>query len=244
MKPYRVKRGGKLIGNLLVVHDGKRVNLGTKDQNEARRRIELLVKGEWPPRDEVDAARAVKQALDPAAPSPEVLTPPPEVYSPVPPAVASPIPVPPPAMPPAMPAMDAVNAAAAAEDEIEREATQAMRSLGVDLGELAPKLPEYVGKGVVALSGQLARVPVRFIAGAWVETPKLPEEAAPLVPVMGRCLLMKLAQWGIDLEKLGPGAWLLVTFGICVTLQVAVGLSAVEAAKAATPKTPDLRPVP
>jgi hypothetical protein len=141
--------------------------------------------------------------------------------------------------------MDAVGATAAAEaDIVEKEATAAMRELGVDLGELGPKLPEYVGKGITVVSGQLARVPVRFIRGKWPEAPTLPAEAEMLRPVMGKCALMKLAQWGIDLEKLGPGAWFLVTFGICVTLQFAVALAASETEeKKPEGAKPDLHPV-
>lgn len=260
MKPYRVKRGGKYIGNLLVVHDGKRVNLGTKDQNEARRRIALLVKGEWPPKDN-DAARAVKQALDPGVvPLPGLASPPEVASTPVlPPAVPPPTALPDQQAPPsgarsegaaagipspaAAPVCDAVNATAAAEAQVEREAAAAMQAIGVDLGELGPKLPEYVGKGITVVSGQLARVPVRFIKGKWPEAPKLPPEAEVLRPVMGKCALMKLTQWGIDLEKLGPGAWFLVTFGICVTLQVAVALAAAEPEVKTEGTKPDLRPV-
>jgi|WetSurMetagenome_2_1015567.scaffolds.fasta_scaffold01699_8 hypothetical protein len=247
MKPYRVKRGGKFIGNLLVVHKGKRVNLGTKDQNEGRRRIALLVKGQWPAED-VEAARAVKQALDPAVLPPDLASPP-EVATPVPSPAVPPSTALPDQQTPAAPVvhpMDAVSATAAAEAGIEAEATAAMRDLGVDLGELGPKLPEYVGKGITVVSGQLARVPVRFIRGRWPEAPALPAEAELLRPVMGKCALVKLAQWGIDLEKLGPGAWFLVTFGICVTLQFAVALAASETAteeKKPVEGKPDLRPV-
>jgi hypothetical protein len=45
MKPYRVKRGQKFIGSFIVVHEGKRVNLATKDASEARRYAALVDQG-------------------------------------------------------------------------------------------------------------------------------------------------------------------------------------------------------
>jgi hypothetical protein len=256
MKPYRVKRGSRYIGSFLVVVDGQRVNLQTKDATEARRRAALAEKGQWPTAGN-GAARAVKEAIEgagePAPVPPEAVSPPvlpPEVLSSELPSAGSGAAGTvstegaaagsgPSAAAPVSPA-DAVNATAAAEMAIEGEAKAALAAAGVDLGELGPKLPEYVGKAMTVASGQLARVPVRFIAGVWVPRPELPEDARLLQPVMGKCALMKLGQWGLDLERLGPGAWFLITFGLCTLMQMGAALAALpaEAAK------PDLKSVP
>lgn len=66
-KPYRRRKGGKkgpFVGNFRVTVNGRDLNLGTKDANEALARARLAVKGLWPP-DEVAAAAAAKN-IDPA----------------------------------------------------------------------------------------------------------------------------------------------------------------------------------
>jgi hypothetical protein len=66
-KPYRRRKGkrGPFVGNFRVTIDGRDINLGTKDAEEAQHRARLASKGQWPA-DEA-AARAAAHVLDPAA---------------------------------------------------------------------------------------------------------------------------------------------------------------------------------
>lgn len=65
-RPYRRRKGksGPFVGNYRVAVNGRDINLGTKDAQEAMARAKLAVKGKWPP--EEAAAAAAVAALDPA----------------------------------------------------------------------------------------------------------------------------------------------------------------------------------
>jgi hypothetical protein len=210
MKPYRVKRGGKYIGAFLVVHEGQRVNLKTKDAEEARRRAILVRKGQWPPSS--GAAAAVKEALEGKEPlMPEVLDPPP-VEAPVPKPTAEPpeVVATPEAAAAPTPAAAAVNAAAAtADDELERQAQAALVEAGVDLGEIREKAPELLAGAHLWLQGQLCRTGIRVVHGKWPKMVTL-DKGDELRGLIGKLWLKKLQSMELDLEKLGPGWWLLL----------------------------------
>jgi hypothetical protein len=50
-KPYRRRKGkrGPFVGNFRVTINGRDLNLGTKDGEEAHQRARLAAKGKWPP---------------------------------------------------------------------------------------------------------------------------------------------------------------------------------------------------
>jgi hypothetical protein len=113
-KPYRRRKGkgGPLVGNWRVSIDGRDINLGTKDANEARARAKLAVAGKWPP--EEAAKRVALATMDPGTPDPTAppLVVPTETESPPPaaPEVPAGSPIDPPdpdgATPPATPPDD------------------------------------------------------------------------------------------------------------------------------------------
>jgi hypothetical protein len=239
MKPYRVKRAGKYIGSWIVVHGGARVNLGTKDANEARRRAALLARGQWP---DQGAAAAVKEAIEslPAKPDEAPPAAPPPVAPPSPPAspqaVPSPAPPPDPAAAPGAPtAADAVNAAARAEAEAEEamtgEAKAAVEAMGIDFGEIEAKLPEGIGRATVWATGQASRGIVWFLAGKLPPLQPVPEEAKPALPVLGRLVTWKLGRWGVAIEQLTPGWWLAILLAAAVAVQTVAGLAHLQAEK-------------
>lgn len=255
MKPYRVKRGGKLIGSFLVLHEGRRVNLGTKDASEARRRAALVERGEWPP-EGTDAAQAVKEALEGAPP---VADPRPSTSEPMPAAppplesnpgnvgsdgkaaAGAPPPAPAAAVPPP-PAAEAVNQAAAASvdqaAELEAEAKAALEAAGVDLSELQTKAPEVLGKLHIWLQGQALRVPIRVFKGSWPPFAGLGDdpEAASLRNLLGKLWAAKLAQLNLDVSKITPGWWLLILSGVTAFAQTAAMLEAMKPEPEAQPK--------
>lgn len=239
MKPYRVKRGGKLIGNFIVVHDGNRVNLRTKDASEARRRAALVARGEWPPEDNGEA-RAVRAALEGAE------LPPLEVAEAVNAAAESesnpraptgavaggdgnPAPVAdvPAAGAGSPSAADAVNAAAAAEGEdLDAAAKAALEGAGVDLAEIQTKLPEWLGKVHLFAQAHVLRVPVRVAKGTW--PPYVKVEQPELRNLIGKLWQQKLASMNVDLAKLTPGWWLLILSGVVALSQTAAMLEAMD----------------
>jgi hypothetical protein len=240
MKPYRVKRGGKFIGSFIVVHDGRRVNLGTKDASEARRRAALVARGEWPESDG-GAAVAVKRALEGKEPDEvENVAP---VQAPiveagrasnVGPSAVRPDDVlprvdeaPQPGSPVA--AADAVNAAAAAEaDALLSEAQTTLADAGIDFGEIKAKLPTLLASGHLWLQGQLCRAGIRVVKGRWPLMVTLPEDD-PLRGMIGKLDAALLARLDLDVEKLGPGWFLLVLSLVTSIAQVGGMLEALAA---------------
>lgn len=80
-KPYRRRKGktGHFVGNWRVTVDGRDINLGTKDANEARARAKLAADGKWPP--EEAAKRVALSTMNPgtnAAPAVPLFSVPPE----------------------------------------------------------------------------------------------------------------------------------------------------------------------
>jgi hypothetical protein len=238
MKPYRVKRGDKFIGSFIVVHNGKRVNLKTGDASEARRRAALLAKGEWPPQKNA-AARAVVEALEGAEPPPE----PPVVPTPDPspdieaksqqqsqPAPSAPPPAEGAGTPSPPAAADAVNSVAAAaneEDQLEAQARAALESAGIDLSEVTEKVPEWLSGAHLWMQGQLCRCGVRAVKGKWPKLVTL-DKTDDLRLLIGKIWQKKLAAMNLDLEKLGPGWWLLLLSGACAFAQVGGMLAELE----------------
>lgn len=232
MKPYRVKRGDRCIGSFIVVHEGKRVNLGTKDANEARRRAALVARGEWPGSDG-GAATAIKQALEGKEPDEaEVVEP---VQTPVVEAgrasdvgsgVGRPDGVPhrvdeaPQSGPPVA---DAVNAAANAEaDALLSEAQTTLADAGVDLAEIKAKMPALLASGHLWLQGQLCRIGVRIGKGKWPKMVTLPEDD-PLRGLVGKLDAAMLARLDLDVEKIGPG-WLLLVLSVVTSIAQVGGM--------------------
>lgn len=238
-KPYRVKRGGKFIGSFLHPWQGKRINLRTKDANEARTRGRLVERGLWPPAEDAGAARAVKAALEGSEElaSPASVTPQgdvstegtaaPEGAGAAVPVTPSPEPATPQPEPAPTPA-EAVNSAAAADDEeIEAEATAALKDAGIDLNEIGPMLPEKLGRGFFWVTGQISKLPTKWIAGRHAGLQKLPEEMAPIYRVTGKCVLRELAKLGIDLERLTPRQVLILFACVGFAMQTGMGIAAV-----------------
>ena len=222
MKPYRVKRAGKLIGSFIVVHEGRRVNLETKDASEARRRALLVEKGEWPPRGN-DLAGQIHDSLEgkgPAAPPP---TPPPEPL----PSPISPTPIVPPD-PVASPA-DVLNDVAAEDAAtIESEAKSALADAGFDLGELETKAPDLLAGVHLWAQGQMCRLGLRVVKGRWpTGIPTLPDDD-PMRKMLGKLWLAKLREWNLDLSSVGPGWWLVILSGVTALAQVGGMIAAME----------------
>lgn len=76
-KPYRRRKGKNrpYVGNYRVTVDGRDINLGTKDAQEAQARARLAKQGKWPP--EEAAVAAAVDALDPGrhkVPEPSLAT--------------------------------------------------------------------------------------------------------------------------------------------------------------------------
>lgn len=244
MKPYRVKRDGKLIGSFIVVHDGRRVNLQTKDASEARRRAALVERGKWPEED-ASAARAVKEALEGAPPVPSSI-PSSENQPAAPPLKSNSSPPLPEAKPaadttqtvpaagssPPSQAADAVNAtAAAAADEaakLDAEAKAALANAGVDLSELQAKAPEFLGKVHVWLQGHALRIPIRIVKGKWPPFADLGDDGAELRNLIGKLWATKLAALDLDVSRITPGWWLLILSGMTAFAQAAAMLEAMR----------------
>jgi hypothetical protein len=238
MKPYRVKRGGKFIGSFLVVHEGQRVNLSTKDASEARRRAALVERGEWPPEGN-DAAKAVKAAIEsvpaePIAPMPE---------SPAEQPTPEPTPAePPPAagvesVPPQSSAADAVNAAAAVPDDLENQAKAALAEAGLDLSEITAHAPRLLSGAHLWLQAQACRFGVRLVKGhlgtdkKWPAVVTLPPGDA-LRDLIGQLWVKKLESMNLDLSKLGFGWWLLLLSAAAGAGQVGAMLAEMQEAEA------------
>jgi hypothetical protein len=64
MKIRRRMKNGHEVGNCCIVQKGKWVNLGTKNEKEARKRAAAYLRGDWPPPEEIaeQAADAAKRA--------------------------------------------------------------------------------------------------------------------------------------------------------------------------------------
>ena len=215
-KPYRVKRNGKLIGSFLVVIDGQRVNLETKDANEARRRARLAERGKWPPEDA--AADATKEILDGAAEPGGVAA----AAEPVAttPATAEPSPSPrgpdiPPAATGSLPAVDPVAAANAAAGDLAAEACDALGMSRDEVGGAMSEMldPAQVGQVHYWAQGQLCRFAIKRWKG---KAPPLaagmPPEGSKVVAFVGKMWIAQLSRWNINLEALTPlGAILLVS---------------------------------
>jgi hypothetical protein len=241
MKPYRVKRGNKFIGSFIVVHEGKRVNLGTKDANEARRRQILIEKGMWP-EPAGDAAAAVKQALEGKDTDEAENVVPAQAAAVeggragnVGPGAVRPDDVPhrvdeaPQSGTPVAPAADAVNAAAAAEaDALLSEAQTTLADAGIDFGEIKAKLPTLLASGHLWLQGQLCRAGVRVVKGRWPLMVTLPDDD-PLRAMVGKLDAALLARLDLDVEKLGPGWFLLILSVVTSIAQVGGMLEALAA---------------
>jgi hypothetical protein len=236
MKPYRVKRGDKFIGSFIVVHEGKRVNLGTKDANEARRLAALVAKGKWPESDG-GAAAAVKQALEGKEPDEDEVVEPAQADPPeggragdVGPGVVRPDDVlhhmdeaPQSGTPVAPVAADAVNAAAAAEaDALLSEAQATLADAGVDFAEIKAKMPALLASGHLWLQGQLCRLGVRVAKGRWPKMVTLPEDD-PLRGLVGKLDVALLARLDLDVEKIGPG-WLLLILSVVTSIAQVGGM--------------------
>jgi hypothetical protein len=108
-KPYRRRKGkgGTFVGNWRVTVDGRDINLGTKDANEARARAKLAAAGKWPP--EEAAKRVALATMDPGTSVPSFVPllgtesdppPPPPPEMPAGPPIDPPDEVTPPAAPP------------------------------------------------------------------------------------------------------------------------------------------------
>lgn len=230
MKPYRVKRGQKFIGSFIVVHEGKRVNLATKDASEARRRAALVAKGLWPSVGN-DATSAVKQSLEGEVPDVEPLeesTPPSVEASPVPDSGPPDGPVHSPVQVPEQVAADpvvAVNAAAAADAEdaeLLAGAKDALADAGIDLADIKAKMPTLLASGHLWLQGQLARSGVRIVKGKWPTMVTLPADD-PLREMIGKLDAAFLARVNLDVEKIGPG-WLLLILSAVTTIAQVGGM--------------------
>ena len=230
MKPYRVKRGQKFIGSFIVVHEGKRVNLATKDASEARRRAALVAKGLWPSVGN-DATSAVKQSLEGEVPDVEPLeesTPPSVEASPVPDSGPPDGPVHSPVQVPEQVAADpvvAVNAAAAADAEdaeLLAGAKDALADAGIDLADIKAKMPTLLASGHLWLQGQLARSGVRIVKGKWPMMVTLPADD-PLREMIGKLDAAFLARVNLDVEKIGPG-WLLLILSAVTTIAQVGGM--------------------
>lgn len=241
MKPYRVKRGSKFIGSFIVVYDGERVNLRTKDANEARRRAALVAKGLWPPSD-TGAAAAVRDALEGKGPEPdeEVQKVEPvastsldvgQVSARVPAAAAgdeSPDPVVPPVSP--VDAAAAVNAAASIEvdERLVSDASAALADAGIDLAEIKAKMPSLLAKAHLWVQGTAARVGIRVVRGKWPAMVTLPDDD-PLRDIIGKLDAAYLARLNLDVEKIGPGWFLLILSAVTTIAQVGGMLELLEA---------------
>jgi hypothetical protein len=230
VKPYRVKRGQKFIGSFIVVHEGKRVNLATKDASEARRRAALVAKGLWPSVGN-DATSAVKQSLEGEVPDVEPLeesTPPSVEASPVPDSGPPDGPVHSPVQVPEQVAADpvvAVNAAAAADAEdaeLLAGAKDALADAGIDLADIKAKMPTLLASGHLWLQGQLARSGVRIVKGKWPTMVTLPADD-PLREMIGKLDAAFLARVNLDVEKIGPG-WLLLILSAVTTIAQVGGM--------------------
>lgn len=246
MKPYRVKRGDKFIGSFIVVHDGKRVNLATKDASEARRRALLVKKGQWPPAG--DAAAAVKNALEGREPETDEIS---ESESEavdgvqaVPVQTVGSGPVVPASDPGAggvgsvgapedaapIAAADAVNAAAGSDAELDAlagEAKAALADAGLDIAELREKAPQLISGAHLWLQGQLARGGVRVFKGKWPKLVTLPPED-DLRGLLGRIDVALLARMNIDVDKISPVWWLIGLSLVTMTAQVGGMLEQIE----------------
>jgi hypothetical protein len=232
MKPYRVKRGQKFIGSFIVVHDGKRVNLATKDASEARRRAALVAKGLWPPAGN-DAATAVKQSLEgevsdddepleEAAPPTVAASPVPDSRSAVPP-VPDAVPVPEQVEADPVAAVNATATAMDAENEaLLAGAKDALADAGIDLADIKAKMPTLLASGHLWLQGQLARSGVRIVKGKWPMMVTLPADD-PLREMIGKLDAAFLARVNLDVEKIGPG-WLLLILSAVTTIAQVGGM--------------------
>jgi hypothetical protein len=228
MKPYRVKRGQKFIGSFIVVHDGQRVNLGTKDANEARRRAALVAKGLWPP--DEGAAAAVKRSLEggeePPVSVPPAVPPPPALPEPIE-VPAEPVPRAPPAPPP-MPSAQAVNETAAAEaDDLENQAKSVLADAGVDMSEIVAKAPSLLAGAHLYIQGQLCRLGVRVVKGRYPAMVTLPEGDG-LRDMLGKLWTAQLQKWNLDPSAIGIGWWLVIVSGVTAMAQVGGMLAAIE----------------
>jgi hypothetical protein len=234
VKPYRVKRNGKLIGSFLVVWNGKRVNLETKDATEARRRAALVEKGLWPP--DKEAARAVKEALEGDGGNPETVN---ALPIPVPPSpVISERPVEVPAEPvlpvsPQPTPAEAVNNLASAEEELEDATKSALADAGVDLSELSARMPQIVSGVHLWLQGQLCRTGIRLFKGVWPAMVTIPPGDEIRV-LLGKLWSAVLAKWDVNPERIGVG-WLLL--GVAAVTSIAQVGGMLEGLKVAEEKS-------
>jgi hypothetical protein len=226
-KPFRVKRNKKPIGSFVINTPAGRVNLDTKDAEEAWRRSRLWAAGQWPP--EEAAAKSVKEALGGTVPTPA------ESQQQHEPAAAPPAPspeVPPPSPAPAAPVVhpqvnpvDAVNAAAAGEAELVSEAATVASNAGVDLTELVT--PDALGGAHLWLQGQALRGVVYLWKG---KAPKLVtiESGNPLRAAMGKLWQSVLTRWNLSTDALTPGSALLLLGGVTAFTQLTAMLAPEE----------------
>jgi hypothetical protein len=239
-----------LIGSFIVVTDatvahlspGTRVNLGLpgdpcKDAEEARRRIGLLRKNQWPPQAS-DAAASVRESLEGAAP--EVA----EVVQPVPvsapQAPSAPPPASPPAPPPAVEAeavhaedpVAALNASvteeAEASAEIEAEAKAALAGAGLDVSEVVEKAPAMLAGLHLWLQGHVARLGVRVVKGRWPKDVVTLPDDDPMRPLIGKLWVQQLKSMNLDLENVSPGWWLVILSGVTAMAQIGGMLAAMD----------------
>jgi hypothetical protein len=226
MKPYRVKRAGRLIGSFLVVHEGRRVNLDTKDASEARRRALLVEKGEWPPRGN-DLAGQIHDTLEGKGPPIEPAPMPTEPLPPVAPPAQASVPIAPPD-PVASPAAVLNDVAAEEAANLENEAKSTLAKAGFDLGEVEAKAPELLAGAHLWMQGQLCRLGVRVVKGRWPTGVVTLSDGDPMRKMLGKLWLAKLREWDLDLSKVGPGWWLVILSAVTGLAQVGGMIAAME----------------
>jgi hypothetical protein len=247
-KPFRVKRAGKYIGSWLVWVDGERVNLDTKDANEARRRARLVELGKWPPGESV--AKQTKKVLDGqgdsddddpgdegsqyvegglpviSAPAAREATPAPTV-PPVPPSV-----------PESVPPVDPVAAANQAAADFSGELKEALSGAGTSISDVVADLPDMLAGAHLWLQGQGCRVVVRYWKKRWPSMVTL-DESDKIRKLMGKMWTEQLKRWEIAPESMSP----LEIIAICtvVTSLQQIGamtdeVQALESAETGAPK--------